>query len=79
MSGWPCSCGDARVGPVGGQGWDRCGAVRLCQVGLSTARPHPLPTALPHPTPNPNPNQDELGDECTADERLWLATLTRYG
>ena len=30
VSGWPCSCGDARVGPVGGQGWDRCGAVRLC-------------------------------------------------
>ena len=59
-----------------GTGAARCGCAR---VGLRTAVPHPLPTALPHPNPNSNPNQDELGDECTADERLWLATLTRYG
>ena len=30
VSAWPCWRGDARVGPVGGQGWDRCRAVRLC-------------------------------------------------
>ena len=68
VSGWRTWGDGARMGLVVSQGWDGGGAVVLgCPTGGGAAEA-PFTAALPPPLTHNL--QDELGEECKADERL---------